>query len=394
MTQLDISNAFMYADLDRDVYVYPPPGYEHLGILKLKKSLYGLKQAPRLWYDTMKEELLKLGFRQLQTDVCCFTHPKSRCYVLMYVDDICIATDDEKLRTQLLEMLSAKFKLKHFKQAQRYVGLQLKWSKEGDAVKVYQKDYISKVLQSFDMSDCNPRAMLAEANVQLSKFDEESEERPYRAVIGSLLYTLGSRPDVASAVRRCAQFAMFGSDKVWEALKVIMRYLKGTMDHGVVYEKEDEYYLTAYSDSDYASEEDRKSISGYVIYAQGGPIVWKSRKQPTVALSSCEAEYVALANTIQELLWVSMALTELGVRQSRPIKVYIDNQAAQRLAENPVNQDRTKHIDVRYHFIRQVLASKKVILEHVDTKENVSDLLTKSVTRKVFTKLVSKLVRK
>ena len=123
MTQLDISNAFMYADLDRDVYVYPPPGYKHLGILRLKKSLYGLKQAPRLWYDTMAEALLQMGFQQLQTDVCCFTHPKSKCYVLMYVDDICIATDDEQLRQRILQMLSSKFKLKHFKQAKRYVGL-------------------------------------------------------------------------------------------------------------------------------------------------------------------------------------------------------------------------------------------------------------------------------
>ena len=393
MTQLDISNAFMYADLDRDVYVYPPPGYQHLGILKLKKSLYGLKQAPRLWYDTMKAALLEMGFVQLQSDVCCFTHPTSRCYVLMYVDDICVATKDEKLRQEILEMLQAKFRLKHFKLAKRYVGLQLKWSKDGDKVKVYQKDYIEKILKSFNMSDCKDREVPAEASVHLSKSDELTKDRPFRAVIGSLLYTLGSRPDVASAVRRCSQYAMYPSDKLWNALKVVMRYLSGTKGLGVVYEKEDEYYVTAYSDSDYSSEEDRKSISGYVVYAQNGPIVWKSKKQPTVALSSCEAEYVALASTIQELLWVSMALTELGVKQSKPMKIYIDNQAAQRLAENPVNQDRTKHIDVRYHFIRQVIASGKVVLEYVDTKKNVSDLLTKSTSRKVFTTLVTELVR-
>ena len=138
MTQLDVSNAFMYADLDREIYVYPPPGYKHLGILKLNKSLYGLKQAPRLWYDTMKTTLEEMGFQQLDSDVCCFTHPTTRCYVLMYVDDICIATSDERLRKRLIRHLKDKFKLKHFEQARRYVGLQVKWSEAGRRVKVFQ----------------------------------------------------------------------------------------------------------------------------------------------------------------------------------------------------------------------------------------------------------------
>ena len=392
MTQLDVSNAFMYADLDREVYIHPPPGYKHLGPLKLNKSLYGLKQAPRLWYDTMKVALEELGYEQLHTDVCCFAHPTERCYVLMYVDDICIATANSTLRKQLLKHLEAKFKLKHFEEAKMYVGLQMKWSRNGDKVKVYQQGYIEKVLELFNMTDCKTQSAPSDSGVKLSRMDERTQERPYRELVGSLLYMLGSRPDVASAVRVCSQYVQWGADAHWRAAKNILRYLKGTKKHGVVYSYEKDYYLTAYCDSDYAQEKDRQSISGYVIYAQGGPVVWKSKKQPTVALSTCEAEYVSLSETIKELLWMSMALRELGVQQDRPMVVHIDNQAAKRLAENSVNHERSKHIDTRYHFIRQVIQSGKVQLHYIDTKKNVSDLLTKATTVAIFKRLVGELV--
>lgn len=395
MTQLDVSNAFMYADLDRDIYVYPPPGYKHLGLLKLNKSLYGLKQAPRLWYDTMKTELECCGFKQLYSDVCCFTHPTKRCYVLMYVDDICIVTNDEILRNELIHQLKQKFKLKHFKQAKRYVGLQLAWSKAGQCVKVFQADYITKVLEIFGMSNCKSSPSPAEGSVKLSKHDPVTKERPYRQLVGSLLYVLGSRPDVASPIRVCSQFVAQAADLHWRAAKQILRYLAGTRDKGVVYTHNPKYTLEAYCDSDFASEEDRKSITGYVVYAQGGPVVWKSKKQAVIALSSCEAEYVALSEVTKELLWMSMALKELKVQpdKHRPMRIYMDNQAAKRLAENAVNHERSKHIDIKYHHLRECVASGKVQLYYVDTKENVSDLLTKSTSRKVFAHLVDRLIQ-
>ena len=179
----------------------------------------------------------------------------------------------------------------------------------------------------------------------------------------------------------------------WLAAKRILRYLANTKSHGVVYTQEESYELTAYCDSDWGSDlDDRKSVSGYVVYAQGGPIVWKSKKQPTVARSSCEAEYVALADTIAELLWVDMAIKEMGIRRSKPIKIYIDNQAAKAMAENPVNHERTKHIDISYHFIREVVSSGLVDLRYIHTKQNVADLLTKATSRSIFSQLVGKLV--
>jgi hypothetical protein len=396
MTQLDVSNAFMYADLDRDIYVYPPPGYKHLGVLKLNKSLYGLKQAPRLWFDTMKSALEEMGFEQLQSDVCCFSHKEKHCYVLMFVDDICVCTDDEQFRSELLEKLNKKFKVKHFGSTRRYVGLQLKWSTDGKWAKIFQLDYIEKLLSVFKMTDCKIADQPCTDSVKLSKKDtisEKMKERPYRSLVGALLYLLGTRPDVTSSIRAVSQHTSNPADNHWKAAKRILRYLKGTKHKGVVYKRDKRFRLSAFCDSDHASEEDRKSISGYVVYAQGGPIVWKSKKQPIIALSTCEAEYIALSEVIKELLWTSMTLKELKVKRHGAMRVYIDNQAAKRLAENAVNHERSKHIDIRYHFIRQVVASGKVQLYYIDTKKNVSDLLTKATSRKVFSTLVGQLVQ-
>ena len=399
MTQIDISNAFMYADLDRDMYVYPPPGYEHLGFLKLNKSLYGLKQAPRLWYDTVSEVLTRdLGFTQTKSDTCCFTSPVGRCYVLIYVDDICVFTNDEKLRQQILDVLRKKFKLRNFDNDKSgiYLGLELEWSKDGSRVKVFQQTFIEKLLKVFRMDKVHAEDTPAKSNVTLSKKDTNTgnKDRPYRSLVGALLYTLGSRPDVAAAVRKCSQYMAEGADSHWEAAKQVLRYLKGTKEKGVIYAREEKFTLKAFCDSDWGTDvDDRKSITGYVIYAQGGAIVWKSKKQPTVARSSAEAEYVSLADTVSELLWILMALRELGVTVEGEIPIFIDNQAAQAMAANPVNHERTKHIDVAYHFIREVVKSGVVTLYYVNTKNNISDLLTKSTKRVDFQRLVGYLVQ-
>ena len=161
----------------------------------------------------------------------------------------------------------------------------------------------------------------------------------------------------------------------------------------MVYTRQEEYRLQAYCDSDWAQDpDDRKSVTGYVIYAQGGPVAWKSKKQATVARSSAEAEYVALADTISELLWIKMALTELKVPITGDIEIHIDNDAAQSMAENPVNHERTKHIDTAFHFIREVVKAKVVSLYHVHTKENIADLFTKAASRVDFQRHVSSLV--
>jgi hypothetical protein len=338
-----------------------------------------------------------LGFKQMLSDSCCFMHPTTQCYVLLYVDDICIATKDEQFRMQIVDRLKERFKLRDFEKAEVYVGLEMDWSNDGKSVKIHQTTFIDKMLSVFNMSSCNPVTEPALESVKLKRPEENemdgSRTSRYRSLVGALLYTLQSRPDAAAAVRKASQFMSGAATAHWLAAKRILRYLANTKSHGVVYTQEESYELTAYCDSDWGSDlDDRKSVSGYVVYAQGGPIVWKSKKQPTVARSSCEAEYVALADTIAELLWVDMAIKEMGIRRSKPIKIYIDNQAAKAMAENPINHERTKHIDISYHFIREVVSSGLVDLRYIHTKQNVADLLTKATSRSIFSQLVGKLV--
>jgi hypothetical protein len=312
------------------------------------------------------------------------------------VDDVCIATDDEAYRQTIIDTLKSRFKLRDFEAAEVYLGLEMEWSRGNTSVKVHQKGFIMKLLDAFGLGQCKPSPEPSEDSVKLSKDDPaspEMENRPYRSLVGALLYTLGSRPDVASAVRSVSQYMSRPGDNHWHAAKRILRYLAGSADKGVQYKREEVFALTAYCDSDWASDRnDRKSITGYVIYAQGGPIVWKSKKQPTVSRSACEAEYVALAEVVSELLWVRMTLTELGIELSTPIALHIDNQAAKKLAQNPVNQDRTKHIDISYHFVRDVIKAGLVDIYYIPSRENVADLLTKATKPSIFRYLAGRLV--
>lgn len=393
MSQLDISNAFMNSKLPEDIYMYPPKGWEHLGILKLNNSLYGLKQAPRLWYDTLTGKLKSLGFIKVDSDVCCFKHPSKRCYVLIYVDDVIIMTKDELMRYNLVEELKLEFKLRNFDSARLYVGLELVWSNEGDKVTVTQTTMAKDLLQVYRHDNAESVSTPEEPKLRLEKDTGKSTRAPYRELVGSLLFLLSTRPDIAGAVRALSQFMQSATNRHWTAAKRVLAYLKGTEEAGICYIRSEKFTIHAYCDSDFAEHrKDRKSVSGYVIYAQGGPLIWKSKKQSVVAQSSAEAEYIALAECIKDLIWLKMLLWELDVKVEVPVVVYVDSAAAKALAENAIDHDRSKHIDVRYHLIRHHVELGWLKIRKVDSAWNVADVLTKPVTDSVFRKLVGKLL--
>ena len=391
MSQLDISNAFMNSRLPEEIYMYPPKGWEHLGILRLNNSLYGLKQAPRLWYDTLTGKLKSLGFEKLESDVCCFKHPSKRCYVLIYVDDVIIMTNDELMRYNLVEELKREFKLRNFESARLYVGLELVW--ESDRVVVTQTTMTKDLLQAYRHENAESVSTPEESKLRLENATGKLTKAPYRELVGSLLFLLSTRPDISGAVRALSQFMQSATNKHWTAAKRVLAYLKGTATAGICYIKEEKFKIHAYSDSDFAEHrKDRKSIGAYVCYAQGGPVVWKSKKQPVIAQSSAEAEYIALAECVKDLIWLKMLLWELEVEVDGPVVVYIDNAAAKALAENAIDHDRSKHIDVRYHLIRHHVELGWLKIRKVDSKWNVADVLTKPVAENVFRKLVGKLL--
>jgi hypothetical protein len=396
MSQLDISNAFMNADLPEEIYMYPPKGHEYLGMLKLDKSLYGLKQAPRLWYDRLSSELIKLGFKRLDSDVCCFKHTTQLCYILIYVDDVIICTNDELLRFNLVKELKSLFKLRHFETAKLYVGLELVWSPDKTQVTVKQSKYIIDILETFRMSEANPADLPSQPKETLHSQTTQSikeKKLPYMELVGSLLFLLGSRPDVTQAVRQVSQFMSCYTAVHWHAAKRILAYLVDKTNWGIRYSKQKTFKIEAYSDSNYAEDkDDRRSITGYVIFVQDGPLIWKSKKQSIVAQSTCEAEYIALAECIKELMWLKMALFELGIEVDGKVIVYVDNRAAKALANNQIDHERSKHIDIRYHLVKYHVAAGWLEIRSIPSKNNYSDIFTKSVDFNLFKSFIGRMM--
>lgn len=390
LTKLDVSNAFLASDIDRDVYLHPPPGFPPGGFFKLRKALYGLKQSPRLWAETLTKEFLSLGFKPLPTDTCIFKHHTSQTTILVVVDDCIIEGNDEPLRKLVETTLHRKFGIKAFDKVEAFIGLQLEHTEAG--IKIFQEQYIEELLAKFGMTDCNtaetPAAPNAEMNTTLL-----GPGNVYRNLVGSLLYLLASRPDIASAVVQLSRHLNAPTQGHLKAAKRVLRYLAGTPRKGVNFKRGAIPRLICYSDSDWAGcQKTRKSTSGYVVYFAGGPVSWKSKLQVITALSSCEAEYVALTEAVKEILWLVQHFGALGIKLEVPIFVFGDNTAAIALAKNPVFHQRSKHIDIKHHFLRDHVKAGTVKLAYVDTKENVADVLTKLTAAPVFNRLVTRLV--
>lgn len=270
-------------------------------------------------------------------------------------------------------------KLKHF--------LGIDFNQAEGEVRLNQKTYISKILERFGMTECKPRSTPCELKLDFDGDGEITDPKRYREVIGSLIYVMTcTRPDLSWIVSKLSQYLSQPKQQHMIAAKHVMRYLKGTIDNELCYKKSAEsLHLVAYSDADWAQNlSDRRSTTGYCIsLTEKGPAVsWKSKKQPTVALSTCEAEYMALAATTQECLYLVQLLDGMDrTCKYVPVKVFEDNQGAIALSKNPVNRQRCKHIDVRFHFVRCALSDGKINIEYCPTADMVADIMTKPATK-------------
>jgi len=262
---------------------------------------------------------------------------------------------------------------------------------QGDGfVNMNQKGYLCKVLERFDMFECKPRSTPSEQKLE-SNGRDPVDPKQYRDAVGSLIYAMTCTRhvlDIYWIVTKLSQYVSRPMKQHWIAVKHVLRYLKGTLDYALCYHKcADGLNLIGYSDADWASStDDRRSITGYCFsLTKTGPLISsKSRKQRNVALSSCEAEYMALAATVQEGLHLAQLLNDVGVT-CEYVMIYGDNQGAIALSKNPVNPQRSKHIDVRYHFIRTEVCSGRVVIEFCPTSEMVADLMTKPATKSRLT---------
>ena len=389
MHQMDVATAFLNGNLEEDVFMEQPEGYrENNLVCKLKRSLYGLKQSPRCWNVVLDEHLQSIGFKQHQEDPCLYTATGGETVIVaVYVDDILVATQTKKKMDEIKGMIAKRFNVKDMGELQSFLGIQVK--RDSDGLFISQPGYTMKVLEKFGMEKCNPVATPVNVSVKLQKDDgdEPVSKTLYQSAVGSLLYLSGwTRPDIAYAVSNVAKFASLPSKQHWIAVKHILRYIKGTLNHGIKYKKGDGM-LVGYSDASWASDiNDRKSVSGYVCTLSGAPISWRSKKQTTVALSTAEAEYIALAAAAQEVVWLRHLMRGLGM-STPPTVIHEDNQSAIAIAKNPQFHGRTKHVDIKYHFVRELVNNGSILLGYCASVDMLADLLTKGLAAPQHRKL-------
>ncbi|KAJ9541354.1 hypothetical protein OSB04_027860 [Centaurea solstitialis] len=395
--QMDIKNAFLNGKLNEEVYEDQPPGFvdpkfpDH--VYKLNKALYGLKQAPRTWYDTLSTFLLSKGFERGKIDSTLFLkkYPKHILLVQIYVDDIIFGSTNPKLCEKFEVLMKTEYKMSMMGELTYFLGLQIKQSEKG--IFINQGKYVLDMLKKFDLTSCTPMKTPMATPLSL---DEDSKGKPgdvtlYRGMIGSLLYLTASRPDIMYSTCLCARYQAEPKESHLTAVKRIFRYLKGTPNLGLWYSKDSGFDLTTYSDSDFAGcKIDRKSTTGGCHLLGGKLVSWTSKKQNSVSTSTVEAEYVAAGIRCAQVLWLRNQLQDYDIQLSK-IPIYCDNTSAIAIANNPVLHSKTKHIEVRYHFIRDHVMNGDIELHFVPTEYQLADLFTKPLDVTRFNMLISEL---
>ncbi|KAG6384847.1 hypothetical protein SASPL_153666 [Salvia splendens] len=268
-----------------------------------------------------------------------------------------------------------------------YLGVEVKHREDG----IFTQEHCTKeILKKFKIEDCKPINTPVECGVKLSKNDEEEKVDPtlYKSLVGSLPYLTCTRPDILYATRLVSRYMENPTTTHFKAVKRILQYLKGTIGYGLSYSAANDYRLVGYNDSDWAGDnDDRKSTSGYVFYMGDTTFTWMSKKQPIVTLSTCEAEYVAATFSVCHAIWLRSLLSELGWPQKEPTTICVDNKSAIALSKNPVFHNRSKHIDTRYHYIRECVANQEIQVEYVKSQDQVADIFTKRLKYEDFIKI-------
>lgn len=392
IAQFDVKTAFLNGDLTEEIYMQIPegiPGNENK-VCRLRKSLYGLKQASRAWNSKFVDFLEDCNMKQSYADPCVFegTIQDEKVVLLLYVDDGLILSKKQASINDLMMRLSDKFKITAGK-GNYFVGMEITRDRANKIIHVGQSAYIEKTVRRYNMLESKMISTPSDSNVILSKSEEQCDLKfPYRQAIGSLLYAATvSRPDISYAVGEVSRFMENPNQQHVNALKRILRYVNHSKHLGISYGlfESDSEILKGYTDADFARCVDtRRSTTGYVFTIGDAIVTWKSQRQKTVAMSTTEAEYMAASEGAKEAVWLRQLLKDVGFEQKMPTTIYIDNQSAIKLVRNPEYHHRTKHIDIKVHFIRVLCEDETISTKYIRTHDQLADMFTKPLAANSF----------
>ncbi|KAH9119485.1 hypothetical protein LEN26_011626 [Aphanomyces euteiches] len=421
--QMDIDTAFLNGTLEEEIYLDLPEGLQMKDVIKdanwegaseltsspsqvsclLIKALYGLKQAPREWHKVLTTFQGGVGFEKTNVESCIYVRRlKSQlAIVAIYVDDLVVVAENDNVMAEVKTAIKNRFASKDMGPINYILGIRVERDREKRIMHISQPLNAKNMLMRFDLDQARPATTPLDKVLDGSDCPSDGHVRTeaerlnhanFRQGIGSLMYLmLGTRPDLAYAVQALSRYLNNPGKSHIGKMKQVMRYVAGTIDYGLVYRGTD-LNLRGYTDSDYAANPDtRRSVSGYCTYVGDCLVSWSSQCQRIVAQSTTEAEYIALAQAAKEVLFMRTLNCELGNPIATGIILHADNQPAIATATNPVHHSRTKHIDVRYHFVRERIQLQELRLEYVPSKDNVADLFTKPLPAAVFLPLRDKL---
>ncbi|GMG36772.1 unnamed protein product [Ambrosiozyma monospora] len=390
--QLDVRTAFLNGTLPTPVYMSPPPGV-NLGspdaVCRLIRSIYGLPNSPLCFYLKIHSVLVEFGLTRSTYEYGLYFKVSSTGILLvsLYVDDLALVSNDPALVAAVKAKLTSVFEMKDLGKVSNFLGMSV--SQTPGRVSLDLEVYLTRLLQDFGMSHCNPVATPLPPSIDLASDTSPllSDSSVYRSMVGKLIFACNTvRPDLAFSVSTLSRYLSSPREGHLTAAKHVLRYVKGTLHLKLVYRHSSSFKITGYCDADWAGDKsDRKSTSGYFFSISGAPVIWKSKKQHSIALSSTESEYISLSASVKDLLWLTQLLKTIHLQPQQITEIFEDNEGCIALANHPAHHERTKHIDIRYHFLRFYVKSVFVICP-IATVDNPADTLTKPLAREKFVK--------